>query len=131
MRSLLLLAFTLWRDRQAATLGLLIFLAQLAMAPLWLGPVVTHQIQGAQTINAAIALSPISYLATMVDYDYLHGHWFYQLTPLGSFRYDYPDGISLSIAYLSVILSALFVRHVLVTKRDSARIANNQKSWSA
>lgn len=83
----------------ACASGLALF-AVAAAAPLWLGP--WAELSGGADL--VIAVSPLSYLAALAQYDYLRGQWFYVHSPLGSLRFDYPDPAAGSAA--CVVLAA-------------------------
>jgi hypothetical protein len=53
--------------------------------PVWLAPALADTSAG-----AVVALSPLSHLAVPLELDYLRGAWFYQHSPLGGLRFDYP-----------------------------------------
>lgn len=80
--------------------------------PLWLSPWV-ESITASQTqLNILLWSSPLSYLASMLDYDYLRSEWFYQHTPYGMLRYDYPDPVWFSLGLTGVSLILLAVKPV-------------------
>lgn len=85
----------------------LVGLALLGSAPLWLGPAAERW---PRLIDAVVAISPLTYLAVMCDYDYLRGQWFYAHSTLGSLRYSYPSGAVLSFFYLALGLVPLLWR---------------------
>jgi hypothetical protein len=55
-------------------------------------------------IDAVITASPVSYLAVLAEYDYLKSAWFYQNTPFGGLRYDYPSGWTITFCYSTAIV---------------------------
>lgn len=68
-------------------------------APLYLSVVaeaVSHQ---TLVVDAIIAASPVSYLAALADYDYLRSTWFYQHTPFGGLRFNYPAAGVMTVGY--------------------------------
>jgi hypothetical protein len=87
----------------AAPVNVLALLAA-AAAPVWLGPW-AEATGSAAVAGAVVACSPLSYLAAMLDHDYLRGQWFYAHSPLGGLRFAYPDPLGASAACLA--LSAL------------------------
>jgi len=54
--------------------------------------------------------SPLSYLAGMLDYDYLRNQWFYQHTPYGMLKYEYPDKILYSFGLIGMSLLLLGIK---------------------
>jgi hypothetical protein len=78
--------------------------------PMWLSPWV-ESITASQTqLNMLLWSSPLSYLAGMLDYDYLRSEWFYQHTPYGMLRYDYPDPVWFSLGLSGISLTLLAVK---------------------
>ncbi|MCK9607057.1 MAG: hypothetical protein M0R33_11490 [Methylomonas sp.] len=75
--------------------------------PLWVAPWVETAIVTPARLNIMLWSSPLSYLAAMLDYDYLRQQWFYQHLPYGALRYDYPDARYYSIGLLIVSLITL------------------------
>ncbi len=69
-------------------------------ATLWLGPVVELFVFSDGSVNAIIAISPLSYISAAAEYDYLRSEWFYRNTPFGSLRFAYPDSLQLGAIYL-------------------------------
>lgn len=76
-------------------------------APLWLGPWAAAPDSGQAVTDGIVAISPLSYLAVTIDYDYLRSEWFYQHAPFGALRYHYPSAILLGVAYLLPALAGL------------------------
>lgn len=85
--------------------------------PLWAAPLVETGLLGNNGGNWLIALSPLSYLAVAAQWDYLRDPWFYQYTPLGGLRFDYPSTLSLSTAYLGLSGLGLIGEH-LAARRE-------------
>jgi len=84
-----------------------------ASVPLWLGPAVEPLYLGQTAINAIIATSPLSYLATLADWDYLRGEWFYRHTPFGGLRFDYPSIPITSLVYLTIGLTCHYISRTI------------------
>jgi hypothetical protein len=61
-------------------------------APLWLGSLAGVLASRVFT-DLVIALSPVGYLTSLIDYDVLRSDWFYTRIPLGGMRYDYPNPV--------------------------------------
>jgi hypothetical protein len=80
-------------------------------APLWLGPLAGRLAQQAFT-DLVLALSPLSYLAGLIEYDLFRGAWFYAHTPLGGLRYEYPDGTLMTLFYCGMAALLLLVGHI-------------------
>ncbi len=85
------LLFAAFREHRASRYGVIVTLCLTATAPLWLGPWVDLAGGERNMVNGIIGMSPLTYLATLADYDYLRSQWFYQHTPFGMFRFDYPS----------------------------------------
>ena len=73
-------------------------------APLYLGVVAEAAPGNTPIVNAIVAASPVSYVAAIVDYDYLHSSWFYRNTPFGGLRFDYPTAGKMTFFYLIITL---------------------------
>lgn len=114
--SLLLLAQTLLGDEPRAALLVTLLASACSTAPLWLGPLAELAGSNQQLVDAIVAISPLSYLALLADYDYLRSAWFYQHTPFGGLRYNYPSTISLTSAYLTLTALLLAARWQLQWK---------------
>ena len=69
----------------------------LTTLPLWMAPWVELIAPTPPRLHVLLWSSPLSYLAGMLDYDYLRNQWFYQHTPYGMLRYEYPDNILYSV----------------------------------
>jgi len=91
--SLVLLGTALWGHLTAVHQAVLILLCLATTTPLWLGPIAERFAEIPAVVNAIVAASPLSYLATAAGDDYLRGVWFYQHTPLGSLHYVYPSAL--------------------------------------
>lgn len=72
-------------------------------APLYLS-VVAEATSHQALVDAIIAASPVSYLAGIVDYDYLRSSWFYQHMPYGGLRFNYPATGIMTVCYLIITL---------------------------
>lgn len=92
-------------DPLLATMVIAAFVCLATAAPLWLGPLAELSVQRASIVNAAIAVSPLTYLSMLADFDYLRTGWFYEHTSLGSLRYEYPRAWSLSVVYALPLLA--------------------------
>ena len=82
-------------------------------APLWLAPVAVSFAGSQSVTNVIVGMSPVSYLATVADYDYLRTNWFYQLTPYGGLRYDYPSAAVSTIVYQLLTIGLVGLRQWL------------------
>jgi hypothetical protein len=60
--------------------------------PLWLSSLAGVLASQVFT-DLVIALSPVGYLTSLIDYDVLRSDWFYTRIPLGGMRYDYPNPV--------------------------------------
>jgi len=94
-------------NRQACAGRILLIFALLGLAPLWGGmsmDVLAPSESGAADI--LIGISPTTYLAQAVEWDYLRSDWFYRATPLGTLRFEYPD-FWLSTVFLGFLALAV------------------------
>lgn len=86
--------------------------ALLGLAPLWLGPVVDMGASDLVSADLVVTLSPMSHIATLLDWDFLRSEWFYQHSPFGGLRYDYPNPVATAIVYLAIGLAG----HLLLAR---------------
>jgi len=77
--------------------------------PIWLAPWVEVIATTPEKLHIIIWSSPLTFLATALDYDYLRSHWFYQHTPYGMLRYNYPglNGSYIVLTTVSLLLLAI------------------------
>ena len=73
-------------------------------APLYLSVVAEANSQNTLVVDSIIAASPVSYLAAIMDYDYLRNSWFYQHMPFGGLRFNYPTPGVMTICYVITTL---------------------------
>ena len=97
------------------TLCTIVGLALTSAAPLWLGPAVARLGDPRLVVDTVIGVSPVTYLAVMCDYDYLRSDWLYTTSPVGSVRFDYLAGSTLTGGYL-FLAALLFGAHHLLRK---------------
>jgi hypothetical protein len=81
-----------------------------AAGPLWFGPIAERFAPTGAFVNAVVASTPLTFLAVLVDHDYLRATWFYEHSALGALRYDYPSVVSLSLVYALPFASAAALR---------------------
>jgi hypothetical protein len=79
-------------------------------APLYLGVVAeatSHQL----LVDSIIAVSPVSYLAGIIDFDYLRSSWFYQHTPFSGLRFNYPATGIMTVCYVitTLVLAGMII----------------------
>ncbi len=79
-----------------------VMLAVFSVAPVWLGPVAALNSHRQFIVDAIVAASPVSYLASSVGVDYLRGDWFYQYVEIGLQRFNYPDPATSTLALLAI-----------------------------
>jgi hypothetical protein len=80
-------------------------------APLWLAPL--SELSGSSTVvNLVLAISPLTLLAVLADFDFLRTGWFYQHSVIGALRYEYPSGWALIANY-----ALLSIAYIMVKKR--------------
>ncbi len=80
-----------------------------AAAPVWCGPLVDIAQFSTWGTDFVIAVSPLSYLASLGGWDYLRGDWFYRHSPFGGLRYDYPSADISSLVYLTIGLAGHYL----------------------
>jgi len=114
----LLAATTSSRSRAACGVTLALLIA--ASAPLWLGSAVEYFYFGHAAINSIIAISPVSYLAALADWDYLRGEWFYRHTPFGGLRFDYPSIPMTSLLHLIIGLTCHYIRRPIESYKTTS-----------
>ena len=85
------------QPRPVAAWIVLLAVGLLASATIWSGPLVDSLSPGQPTIDAIVASSPLTYLASLAGWDYLRDDWFYRHTPFGGLRYDYPSAFTSSL----------------------------------
>jgi len=88
------------RSMMLFTLLAAVFLA----APLYLGALAVAAAEEPAVANLIVAASPASYVAAIIDYDYLRSGWFYQHAPFGGLRFEYPGTGLMTACYLIVTL---------------------------
>lgn len=100
---------------------ILVFLmiTTLTTAPIWAS---TWIEDSNHSPGFVIAISPLSYLSTMFDYDYLRSQWFYTHTPYGTLRYHYPHWVSYLIVYLGIsVLLLIAEKQLKFTAQKNSR----------
>jgi len=78
-------------------------------APLYLGVLAEQFPNRLLVANVIVAASPLSYFAGIIDYDYLRATWFYQHTPFGSLRFEYPDVGVMTVIYLLIAMAMVLL----------------------
>ncbi|HHH38656.1 MAG TPA: hypothetical protein ENK50_03660 [Sedimenticola sp.] len=89
----------------AALWWTLLACAIVASAPLWAGPLLDTRLPVEAAVDPLIAFSPLTYLASLMDWDYLRGEWFYRHSPFGGMRYSYPPPLGAGLAWLALGLA--------------------------
>lgn len=123
--SLYFLLQSLGGDAQAAQRRLMFIMLLCALAPLWLGPLADRLAAWPAIADIVVAASPLSYLAAAIDYDFLRSVWFYQHSPLGSLRYEYPSVAFASLVYLSLAIIAWLPAAGTTLKASPGRVDSN------
>lgn len=100
------LGFGVPRAHQLVLVALLLS----SSAPLWLGPLAAAWPSGP---DVTVKLCPLAYLAAMMEYDVLRSDWFYQHTPLGGMRFDYPGTFFGTTLFLGTGALGFFVSSCL------------------
>lgn len=91
----------LLRDRSSAVLAVLTLICIAAAAPLWIGPWIEYFAATDWFTDRVVAISPLTYLAVMAEYDYLRDQWFYARAPYGAYRFGYPGQLISSGVYVA------------------------------
>jgi hypothetical protein len=78
-----------WLDAPAAAAWATALLVASFAVPLILGPLAEACAEQRWLVNGIVAASPLSHLATQIDYDYLRTPWFYRYSELGALRFEY------------------------------------------
>ena len=118
---LLVLARAGTGDAFAAGMLLVTAAALCVCAPLWLGPVAESFAERGALVNTIVALSPLSYLAALADFDYLRATWFYEHSALGALRYEYPSVWLQSVLYTLPLAATAALRLRAKTSNSFAR----------
>jgi hypothetical protein len=104
---LLMALLSAWlNDRLTAAALAAVVSALAAAAPLWLGPIAERFASTGALVDAVVAATPLTFLAVLVDHDYLRATWFYEHSALGALRYDYPSVVSLFVVYALPLAAA-------------------------
>ncbi len=93
-------------SHQCAIATTQLLLAVFSLAPVWLGPVAALNSQRQFAVDAIVAASPVSYLASSTGVDYLRGDWFYQYVEIGLQRFNYPDPVTSTLVLLAIAFIA-------------------------
>ena len=72
--------------------------------PLILAPLAAQHSDQGWLIWLAANVSPLSYMAGVIDYDYLRDTWFYDHVSLGSMRFDYAPTLPITALWMLLIL---------------------------
>ncbi len=115
--SLRLLLITCSDERRGSTWWVLALVLVTSLAPLWLGPAAELFATRQPIVDLIVASSPLSYLASLISFDYLRSDWFYQHTSFGALRYDYPSPQLMTLIYLTIAVLALTLSKTLSTRR--------------
>jgi len=95
-------------------------LVTIGAAPLWLGPVAELALAGRPvTVDAVVAVSPLTHLAVASGNDLLRNQWFYQHSNLAGLRFDYPRLGPVMTAYCLLAVVLLLV-HMVRGSRQAA-----------
>lgn len=89
-----------------------LLLGFVSTAPIWLGPAAEAHSSSTFLTDLSLAVSPLSYLSSLANYDYLRTPWFYRHCPLGALRYEYASPVWISLVYILLgTLGTLVARH--------------------
>jgi hypothetical protein len=95
--------------RRAAHAFVLLGLATLALAPLWLAGALDALSRRPGSLDVLVAVNPLTALCAAAQTDYLRMDWFYRHSPLGSLRFDYPAPAALFAAYAGLVSGAVLL----------------------
>jgi len=87
---------------------ILFFTLFMSVMPLWLSPWVESNFSSQLSLQLILWSSPLTYVASMLNYDYLHSQWFYQNSAYGMYRFDYPNTFYINLGLTIFALSMLF-----------------------
>jgi hypothetical protein len=97
-------------SENSPVLAVCVFVTLCAL-PVWLGPwIEALAVSHPAVLQALLWLCPLTYLAVLFEYDVLREQWFYQHTPFGLLRYDYPAAGWASLCWAGVAALALGVQ---------------------
>ncbi|MDH3748012.1 MAG: hypothetical protein OER97_07365 [Gammaproteobacteria bacterium] len=91
--------------------------ALLALVPMWAGPMLELANNPVWANRLVMYVSPLTALATALDFDYLRTAWFYEYSAVATMRYDYPNFVNI-ILLLAVLPVAAVIRRY--STKDSA-----------
>ncbi len=95
-------------DSRHASLLVIFFSVFISAIPVWTAPWFDSTNPTQASIQLVLWSSPMTYFASLLDYDYLHSQWFYQHTPYGMYRFNYPDPRYASIGLICSASVLLF-----------------------
>ena len=98
---------------------ILCIVLMLSTLPLWMAPWVESIAATPPKLYVLLWSSPLSYLAEMLDYDYLRNQWFYRHTPYGMLRYAYPDKTLFSVGLIVISLLLLGIKKNVNLKNNT------------
>jgi len=96
------------KHRPAARQIVLSVTIALMLAPLWLGPLAEISGNSPLLSNTIVSVSPLSVIATSLDFDYLRTRWFYRYSVLGSLRYEYFPWPGYALILITVVAGCSF-----------------------
>jgi hypothetical protein len=95
----------LFPARQNPRVCVILSIACLAAAPIWLGPLMDIYHPGDRVINGIVSMTPLTHVAVAAQYDYLRGEWLYQNSSFGSLRFVYPGFGGIMAGYFLVVFA--------------------------
>jgi hypothetical protein len=87
------------RLRPAGHGFVLLALAVMTLAPVWLAGLLDTLASVPGSLDALVAANPLTALCAAAQTDFLRTDWFYRHSPLGSLRFDYPPPALMLTAY--------------------------------
>jgi hypothetical protein len=103
----------LFPARQTPHIFVVLLIACLGAAPIWLGPLMDIYQPGDRVIDGIVSMTPLTHVAVAAQYDYLRGEWLYQNSPFGSLHFVYPGFGGITAGYfLAVFVLQLIIRGI-------------------
>jgi hypothetical protein len=102
-------------DASAASAWTTALLVASFALPLILGPLAEANAERRWLVAAVVAASPLSHLASQLDYDYLRAPWFYRHSELGALRFEYPSPFVTTAVLLGIAAISEGARRRLFT----------------
>ena len=92
------------------------------LVPVIAGPGLERIYDATSAANSVISLSPVTYLSALIDYDYLRSEWFYENTPYGALRYEYPDPTTMTLGLFAATMLLTWTVQLVNQRRNSEHL---------